>query len=683
MRIFLACIYLVLTCLSFSLLAEPELRRQLIQQNPEQFLEAALQRPEQHSSLHWLEVSYAYLQLNQKESALDSIEKAIQLARLLDDKPMYQTQLYRTKAEIVGRLYRNTQLGIEALLTAENWLDKLPQNESQLERAEVYESLAQAFNQDGDYAQAVQYAHKSLELAQHPAQKLNAHYLLGRLHLQMDKINDAFSHFSHAKRLATELKAEHAFPLIDMRFGLGYQKMGLYELALHHFTLAKDGLDYTSQQRAYVNVLLKIANIELQQNLTNENTYDSIQQALILGHQVDDVYSIAEATFYLGQWHLSQQNMAAAAYHFEQSHSMFSQINSHPMQSQVLLAMAELYHAQQQHELAQSIFARIHIDIDDSNQFLFLRYRYAELAAELASWQEDWVSAYDFSQQVLKLRFDDLREQHNLKLDYLQMTQPHQQSETTTLDATDSFADSPLQWLTLLSVVLTLGLAWALLKLRARPILPSQMIFSRQWIQFSDKLVAEQRHKKPLYLMAVTLRGCQYYKQQHGEIQLRRVLISLLHSLKLPQIVQLAIHSDVLWLGLRCEPNELASLQSKVLCQLAQQRVLLKPQPQLQTLILPLQELLGNGWQKQHIQALREAVWLSWYLAEQINPSDEHIYLQLKVLEPQPCEWMTENIRQDILNALQLGSIELWQQDQSLNPQLRELLETPVQGPEE
>lgn len=678
MRNFFCCISISLLCVSFLLQAEPALQRQLIQQDPEQFLEAALQRSDQDSSLHWLEVSYAYMLLHQKESALQSIEKAIQLARLLDDKPRYQAELYRTKAEIVGRLYRNTQLGIEALLIAESWLAQLPEQESKLERAELYESLAQAFNQDSNLTQAVFYANKSLELAQHPAQRLNAHFLLGRLHLQKDKINLAFGHFTDARQLATELEAYHAYPLIDLRFGLGYQKMGLNELALHYFTLAKDGFSDTPQQRNYIRALLRIAGLQLQENLISEHTYDYIQQAMSISHQIDDVSSIAEATFYLGQWYLSQHNTELAFQQFEQALSMYSQINNHQMTSEVLLAIAELYYAQQQPDVAHEVVSQMSVELNDANMALYLRYRYAELAAELAAWKQDWVSAYHFSQHARQLRFDGLHEQHNLKLDYLQMAQPSQQNDAPSHHSMQSLASWHLLLLLLVILALGSGLGWALFKLRARPLLPSQMIFSRQWIQFSDKLVAEQRRKKPLYLMAVTLRGCQQYKQHYGEIQLRRVLISLLQSLKLPQIVQLAIHSDVLWLGLSCEDNELPSLQSKILCQLAQQRVLLQPQPQLQTLILPLQDLLGIGWQKQHIQALREAVWLSWYLAEQISQPDEHIYLQLKVREPQPCEWMTENIRQDILNALQLGSLELWQQDKSLNPQLRDLLEMPA-----
>ena len=670
------CAGISLLFLSFSLQAEPDFRRDLIQQDPEQFLELALQQSEQLSSVYWLEVSYAHLLLHQQENALNSIEKAIQLARLLDDQPLYQAQLYRTKAEIFGRLYRNTQLGIEALLTAKSWLERLPERDSQFERAEVYESLAQAYHQAGDYSLSVSYAHKSLDLSLRPEQQLNAHFLLGRLHLQMDKINLAFDHFTRAKALATELNIDRAFPLLDLRFGLGYQKIGLYELALHYYALAKDGFSSTPQHRNYINTLLKIASLQLQQSLISEHTLDYIQQALNFSHQINDVMSIAEATFYLGQWHLSQGNITAATQEFEQALSIFSQINNQQMETEVLLAMAELYHMEQLPESAQGLLTQIHIDLNDANFALYLRYRYAELAAELAAWQGDWVNAYHFSQQARKLRFDDLREQHNLKLDYLQMMPP--QTSHSEPPETPERSSWQYQLMSAMLLLLSLSLFWLYLKLRAHPPLPSQMIFSRQWIQFSDKLVAEQRRKKPLYLMAVTLRGCQHYKQQHGEIQLRRVLISLLQSLKLPQIIQLAIHSDVLWLGLSCKASELPALQSKVLCQLAQQRVLLQPQPQLQTLILPLQDLLGKGWQKQHIQSLREAVWLSWYLAEQLNPQDEHIYLQLNVREPQPCEWMTENIRQDILNALQLGAIELWQQDQLLNPQLQELIEAPA-----
>ena len=668
-----AFILLLLLFLSFgpAVSASPEFRPTLIRQSPEQFLEQAMQQPAPDSSSYWLELAYAQLLLNQRESALLNIEQAIALAVLLDDQPLFQAQLYHTKAEIYGRLYRNTELGIEALQQALQWLEPLQDERARKEKNELYESLAQAHLQNSDYAQAIFYAEKSLAEAMLPQQEMNAHFLLGRLHLQMNRINQAFSHFQSTLTLATQLEAYHAYPLVQLRYGIGYQKMGLPEQALQAFLQAKEGFSNYQPERAYINSLLRVASVQLDQNWQDEQTYAYLQEALQLSHQHGDAYSIAESKFYLGQWYQLQQQQALAYDYFEQAVSIATQINSHSLLNQVQLILAESLLQQQEFERAKSLFQQLTIEPEDHSQALFLRYRYAELAAELAAWQHDWQQAFHYSQLARALRFDDLREQYQLKLDYLHQGTP----AAAMVDSHPAFL--PTYWLitvtaTLLLLVVVLGrFGWQ----HRQRLTPNQLIFSRQWIQFSEKLVAEQRQKLPLQLMAVTLRGCQQYKQRHGEVQLRQALISLLQSLNFPEIIQVTIHSDVLWLGLNCPDDQLPALEQKVLLHLGQQRKALKPIPQLQTLVLPLQAMLGEPFKAQHLQALREAVWLSWYLAEQLNPSDDNLYLQLKVLEQRPCEWMAENIRQDLLNALQLGSIELWQQQRLLNAHIKEWLE--------
>ncbi|SEA03599.1 hypothetical protein SAMN04488051_101425 [Alkalimonas amylolytica] len=652
--------------------AAPEFRSTLIRQDPERFLEQALQQPAQGSSSYWLELAYAQMLLNQKESALLNIEQAIELAVLLDDHPLYQAQLYHIKAQIYGRLYRNTELGIEALLRAVQWLEPLQDERARKEKNELYESLAQAHLQNSDYPQAIYYAEKSLAEALLPQQELNAHFLLGRLHLQMNRINQAFAHLQSTLELATQLEAFHAYPLVQLRYGIGYQKMGLPEQALQAFMQAKEGFAKYQHERSYINSLLRVVSVQLDQNWFDEHTYAYLQEALQYSHQHGDAYSIAESKFYLGQWYLLHQDQTLANDYFEQAISIAFQINNRDLLNRVQLTLAESLVQQQELEHAEQLFQQLAIQPEDHNQALFLRYRYAELAAELAAWKHEWQHAFQYSQLARALRFDDLHEQYNLKLDYLHQNNPAP-STTSPHQATP-----PLYWLlsTLTALFLLTGaVSWLAWQRRRQQATPNQLIFSRQWIQFSEKLAAEQRQKQPLQLMAVTLRGCQQYKQRHGEVQLRRALVSLLQSLNSPEIIQMTIHSDVLWLGLSCQDDKLAALEQKVLLHLGQQRKALTPTPQLQTLVLPLQALLGQQFKAQHLQALREAVWLSWYLAEQLNPSDDNLYLQLKVLEQRPCEWMAENIRQDLLNALQLGSIELWQQQRLLNTSIKELLD--------
>ena len=657
---------------SSALADEPEFRSDLIRQNPEHFLEQALASPAEGSSSYWLELAFAHLRLSQREPALNSIERAIGLASLLDDHPLHQARLYHTKAEIYGRLYRNTDLGIEALLQAVQWLEPLQHDQARLLKTEVYESLAQAYLQQSNYQAAIHYAEKSLQQANNPGQQLNSHFLLGRLLLQLNRVAEAFAHFNQSLQLATELEAEHAFPLIQLRYGMGYQRLGLPDQALAAFHQARQGFLQHSMERPYINSLLRIAAVELEQSQPDPELESSLLEALQRSRQLNDNYLISKSKLHLATWAQQQQQLDRSEQLLRQALVLTTQMGNRELTHRTQLSLADLMLTQDNIEQAQQQLQLMQMDATDTNQAMHIRYRYSELAAELAAQSQNWQQAYHYSQLARALRFEELQEQYRLRLDYFQPSSPEGPTQP------QQTANYWLVWLLAsISLLLAITVLWSRRQVKAlqRQRSPAQLVYSQQWGQFSDKLTAHQRQKLPLHLMAITVRGCQDYKQRHGELQLRQALVSLLQYMKMPEVIQLTIHSDVLWLGLQCSEAQAAEVEQAILLHLLQQRKQLQPAPLLQSLLLPLHPLLGDNFAASHLQALREAVWLSWHLAEQLCHRDKHLHLQLKVQENSPCEWLTENPRQDLLNALQLGSIELWQQDRLLNPAITELLD--------
>jgi len=81
---------------------------------------------------------------------------------------------------------------------------------------------------------------------------------------------------------------------------------------------------------------------------------------------------------------------------------------------------------------------------------------------------------------------------------------------------------------------------------------------------------------------------------------------------------------------------------------------------------LEVSQLLGSRWQAHELTALREAFWLSWKLASITDNTSPCWQLKLSAEQPRPCEWQTSNLRQDMINALQLGALTLTLNDELL-----------------
>ena len=188
----------------------------------------------------------------------------------------------------------------------------------------------------------------------------------------------------------------------------------------------------------------------------------------------------------------------------------------------------------------------------------------------------------------------------------------------------------------------------------------SGQVWVKSWTAFSRQLRKDQLRDPSICLIAVQLQHISEFKLVAGEHLLRQSMRTLLEQLTCEQLIDSTVHTDVLWLSVS-QPD--AAWQQRLWQGLSSIQQQLPGQPAFRIWQGQLTALLGQDWQEQDINGLRELVWYSWQ-QQQAN-AGELLHFALSASQQVPCSWQAENLRQDISNALALGLLDL--QCQPLN----------------
>ncbi|CAI3804595.1 hypothetical protein [Rheinheimera sp. MM224] len=89
--------------------------------------------------------------------------------------------------------------------------------------------------------------------------------------------------------------------------------------------------------------------------------------------------------------------------------------------------------------------------------------------------------------------------------------------------------------------------------------------------------------------------------------------------------------------------------------------------------VLPLHALLSKRICEQDLDALRELVWYSLSLAQQ-QGFNGALAFNYECQQNRPCSWQTDNLRQDLFNAISLGILKVQVNGVSLSDKLRHQL---------
>lgn len=94
---------------------------------------------------------------------------------------------------------------------------------------------------------------------------------------------------------------------------------------------------------------------------------------------------------------------------------------------------------------------------------------------------------------------------------------------------------------------------------------------------------------------------------------------------------------------------------------------------QAHSAVLPLHALLSTRICEQDLDALRELVWYSLFLAQQ-QGLHQSLELRYQCNQNRPCAWQADQLRQDLFNAISLGLLEVQANGVSLSAKLQQQL---------
>ena len=605
----------------------------------------------------------AQLRLRNKDAAMSAVNKAIETS----EQPYLQAYAYLLKAQVYGILYRDTVIAITQLERSEQLLQRLEDEASLALYSDVLQNFAQAYNQLGNIPKALPYAERSLALAiqrQQPEAELNARITLGRLMLQNNAYSQAYQHLNQALVLATTLQDEEALASIHLRLGMAYRKIEFYPQALEHLQLAKQRYKQLKRQSTYSYTLIYIAETYLEDNNAVAEAAVYLQEAQALATEQNDILRIAITNYGLGRLAIYENNTDLALQYFNDALQLFRQQQMQTYLQETSLALADLLFQRQQYEQVSQLILELTPQMPESATYL--RYRFYDLSARLFAQQGDWVKAYDNSQLASTYRFEQLSEQAKFKLDFINhglpqnVPVPDNSAELNILQQQHQRQQLYLYLLVAACLLFMSALGVTLARLRRQN---SDQTTTKglpaNWSKFCQQ-VQQSSAKAEVNLLAYSLRDSMQLKLRYGEQRLHVVLQQFQLQLPADSVIASCLQDDVLWLAVRDADSKV--LQHELLQQLQQLLPEQFANQQLLTLLLPLSELLEKPWLNMEISALREALWLSWALCSK-QCADTAIrqpcLMVLHSRHKRACEWRSSMVRQDLLNAIRLGSIKL------------------------
>ncbi|GGW55892.1 tetratricopeptide repeat protein [Alishewanella tabrizica] len=614
----------------------------------------------------YLVISEGYQTLNNREAALDAVSKA----ELLAKTPYLRALSLFHKAQVYGIYYQDSEMALQQLIQAEHILLSLTDAPSRLLFNDVLTNFASAYNLQGNIKTAFQYAERSLLLArelENAPRELNALILSSRIALQNNQYQYAFTHLQQGLTLATQLKDEEQIASIHFRLGMAHRKLDQHTDALEHFNQAADRYLQLNKTHNYSYVLVYLAESYLENPDKIDHAETLLKEALAIAEQHQNTSRAATVYYSLGRAALLRKRYAESEAYYHQALQHFRQLNSRGLILETTLALVQLLIEQQRYNDAQALLDGIATDIVEAATFLQLRFNTS--AAALAVADNKWQDAFKIQQKITELHQLELKTQMQYQLTELkdglnQVSDVEQQNQVTTQLKQQLATAQSRQLLLQVLLVLMIFVAFFVWQLYRRQHIPTTVLSApdvtpKQWIQFRDKLKAASQ-QQPITLLVLLPRDRASLQRQYGH-QIVTVLFSQIEQeLRTSEIKASFSNTEMLWLAIGCDDaNSEQQLIEQATLLLQQKLTALGAEAAVLAAHFTLEDMLGKHWHKDDLNAITEAVWFGWSLAER-QPSHEQAW-QLRFIaeHPRPCEWQVEDVRADMLNACRLGELTL------------------------
>ncbi|WP_233078789.1 tetratricopeptide repeat protein [Rheinheimera soli] len=634
---------------------------QLLEQtkaNPQSQLDAQQTQAARTATDYFL-LAYSHYVLKNKEAALEFSNKAL----TLEPDTELAARILLMQALTYGVFYRDTALAVEKLKLAQAILPEENSPVLLALRMDILESFSQAYNQQGNTELAMKAAAQSLALATQAADKqrqLDSMIMLGRLHLQNNHLTKAYQHFKSALPLAIELADQQAIASINMRLGMAYQKLGQHELALQHFEEAGRLYQQLDSQSSQVNALINIGDSQLvlKQIDKAKATYNN---ALNLALDSQDPHMLISAYVSLSELALEQNDLDQSEQLLIKAHQLASQVSAQSIKSETALFLVNVFIKKQNYSAATQLLAEAAPQPDKLAGYL--KHKHLALSAELAALEQQWQQAYQLEKSANQLEIAQLNDDSKLQLDSLQSSLELQMQQEKQQQVHQAQQQQLRQWLLISLALLAITFFGLLLVLNKQKKTSSGTLVQQpQWRSFTELMLHHHKAKTqgqllvviPAQTNALLSKGIQQVSSDF--VQFRTLLDQALFWVEQDQ---------EFWLYCASE-QKAHELQHQLLQSLASDY-------QAHSAVLPLHSLLSERICEQDLDALRELVWYSLFLAQQQGLQGA-IEFHYQCNQSRPCAWQAENLRQDLFNAISLGLLEVQANGISLTDKLQQQL---------
>jgi len=634
---------------------------QLMQQakaNPQAQLDSQLSQPAKTAQEHFL-LAYSHYALKNKEAALEISNKAM----TLEPDTELAGRILLMQALIYGVFYRDTAMAIEKLTLADTILPDEETPKILSVRMDILESFAQAYNQLGNAELAMKAATKSLALAtkaEDKQRKLDAMLMLGRIHLQNNNLSKAYQYFKSALALAAELDDQQAIASISMRLGMAYQKLQQHELALQYFIEATRLYQQLGNLSSQVNALINSGDSQLVLKQL-DNAKATYNKALKLAVDSKDTYMLLSANVSLSELALEQGDLEQAEQLLTKAHQLASQVSVPSVKAETALFLANIFIKKQNYKAAKTMLAEAAPEPDKLPAYL--KSKHLALNAELAALEQQWQQAYQLEKTANQLEVAKLNDTSKIQLDNLQSSLELQLHQEKQQELHIRKQTQLQQWL-LISLALLAFVLFGLLLLlsKQKKSRTSAVIPMTQWRSFTELLLHHHRAKTQGQLLMIMPTQTQVLlekgiQQVGADLEMFRA--------RLDQAMFWTEHDQEFWLYCTSQ-QQAGELQQQLLQSLPAAY-------QAHSAVLPLHELLSERICEQDLDAMRELVWYSLYLAGQQGLQGA-LQLTYQCHQHRPCAWQGEQLRQDLFNAISLGLLEIQANGVSLSASLQQQL---------
>ncbi len=343
------------------------------------------------------------------------------------------------------------------------------------------------------------------------------------------------------------------------------------------------------------------------------------------------------------------------------AHQLASQVSAQSIKAETALFLTNVFIKKQNYLAAKQMLAEATQEPDKLAGYL--QRKHLALSAELAASEQQWQQAYQLEKSANQLEVAQLNDTSKIQLDSLQSSLELQMQQEKQQQLHITQQNQLKQWL-LISLTLLAASVFMLLLLlsKQKKVRSGPLMQVPQWRSFTELLLHHHRAKTqgqllvimPTLSQSMLSKGVQQVTSDFARFRTN-----------LDQAVFWVEQDQEFWLYCASEQQAL-ELQHQLLQDLpADYRA--------HSAVLPLHALLSTRICEQDLDALRELVWYSLFLAQQ-QGLHQPLELHYQCNQNRPCAWQADQLRQDLFNAISLGLLEVQANGVSLSAKLQQQL---------